>query len=241
MKPCSFNAYPNNWLGSARVASMLPEQEGAYFRLLCYQWNSEDQTIPANDEDLANLSRLNSRWATLGSKVRACFDPLPDNPAALRNERLWHEFCRIAGLRNKQSAGGKQAMANRWHTNDSSHKSLTKSLITGNREQRTENRERDQRAGDGDARGGGAAGGEFDEFWKAYPRKAGKKAALKAWINAKDKPPLSDVLAAIATQRRTPGWTKDGGQYIPHPATWLNQGCWEDKPVEAAQPMRNHI
>jgi hypothetical protein len=83
--------------------------------------------------------------------------------------------------------------------------------------------------------------GEFDEFWKAYPRKAAKKAALKAWRNAKDKPPLADVLAAIATQRRTPGWTKDGGQFIPYPATWINRGCWEDKSVEAAQPMRNHI
>ncbi len=24
-------------------------------------------------------------------------------------------------------------------------------------------------------------------------------------------------------------WTKDDGTYIPHPATWLNQECWEDE------------
>jgi hypothetical protein len=55
MKPPSFNTYTNNWLGSSRVSAMLPEQEGAYFRLLCYQWNSEDQTITDADEDLARL------------------------------------------------------------------------------------------------------------------------------------------------------------------------------------------
>ncbi len=82
---------------------------------------------------------------------------------------------------------------------------------------------------------------DFDAFWQAYPYKTAKKAALKAWRNAKDKPPLADLLAAIAAQRKSQAWTKDGGKFIPHPATWLNQGRWDDKPVEAPQPMRNHI
>ena len=25
-------------------------------------------------------------------------------------------------------------------------------------------------------------------------------------------------------------WKKDGGQFIPHPATWLNQEGWDDEP-----------
>ena len=24
-------------------------------------------------------------------------------------------------------------------------------------------------------------------------------------------------------------WQRDNGQYIPHPATWLNQGRWDDE------------
>jgi hypothetical protein len=82
---------------------------------------------------------------------------------------------------------------------------------------------------------------DFNAFWKAYPRKEAKKAALKAWQKSKDKPPLADLLAAIAAQRKGQAWTKDGGKYIPHPATWLNDGRWDDKPVEAPQPMRNCI
>jgi hypothetical protein len=76
--------------------------------------------------------------------------------------------------------------------------------------------------------------GDFEAFWKAYPRKMAKKAAFKAWRNAKDKPPLTDVLAAIELQMKSPDWMKDGGRFIPYPASWLNQGCWEDKPLEVA-------
>lgn len=71
----------------------------------------------------------------------------------------------------------------------------------------------------------------FEQFWKAYPssRRVGKKAALRAWQKAKDKPPLADILASIALQAKSEQWKKDGGQFIPHPATWLNQGRWADE------------
>jgi uncharacterized protein YdaU (DUF1376 family) len=128
MKPASFNFYTNNWLGSARVSTMTPEQEGAYIRLLCYQWNSDDQTIPADDSELAVLSRLNGRWQECGKRIKTCFDPLESDPTKLRNDRLWHEFCRIEGLRSKQAAGGRAAMAHRWGKKQVSNKSLISDL-----------------------------------------------------------------------------------------------------------------
>lgn len=74
---------------------------------------------------------------------------------------------------------------------------------------------------------------EFDEFWKVYPRKIGKEAARKAWEKAKGKPAVGDILVAIEQQKQSEQWKKDGGQFIPHPATWLNQGRWADEPVES--------
>lgn len=71
----------------------------------------------------------------------------------------------------------------------------------------------------------------FDLFWEAYPRKVGKQAAAKAF--AKVKVPVDKLIAAVEAQKRSKDWQKDGGQYIPHPTTWLNQGRWEDE-VEAA-------
>jgi hypothetical protein len=38
----------------------------------------------------------------------------------------------------------------------------------------------------------------------------------------------AQMLAAIVIQRTSRAWTKDGGDYIPHPKTWLHQGRWED-------------
>lgn len=76
---------------------------------------------------------------------------------------------------------------------------------------------------------------DFEQFWQQYPRKIGKKAAHLAWRKAHDKPPLQDVLLAVDRAKRSEQWTKEHGQYIPHPATWLNQGRWSDTP-EIASP-----
>lgn len=67
----------------------------------------------------------------------------------------------------------------------------------------------------------------FNEFWQAYPRKVGKGAAEKAW--AKARPDLQAVLTALAWQTKQVDWTKDGGQFIPNPGTYLNQRRWEDE------------
>ena len=68
---------------------------------------------------------------------------------------------------------------------------------------------------------------DFDAFWAAYPRKVGKADARKAF--KKIKAPLDTLLAAIDRQKQSDQWQKNGGQYIPNPSTWLNQGRWEDE------------
>ena len=37
------------------------------------------------------------------------------------------------------------------------------------------------------------------------------------------------MLDAITTWKRSEQWTKDGGQFIPNPTTWLNGRRWEDE------------
>ena len=77
---------------------------------------------------------------------------------------------------------------------------------------------------------------QFASFWSTYPKKVGRKAALKAWRQAKDRPPIETVLAAIERAKGSEQWRKDGGQYIPNPATWINQGRWDDGVVEVDAP-----
>lgn len=66
----------------------------------------------------------------------------------------------------------------------------------------------------------------FEDFWAAYPRRVGKAAARRSWEKAM-KVTTPDVIGAAL---RAAEWPEDP-QYIPHPATWLNQGRWDDQPA----------
>ena len=37
------------------------------------------------------------------------------------------------------------------------------------------------------------------------------------------------MLTAIEAQKGSAQWQENGGQFIPHPATWLNGHRWEDE------------
>ena len=67
----------------------------------------------------------------------------------------------------------------------------------------------------------------FDVFWKAYPKKTGKEAAKKSFARAKAD--IGTMLSALEVQKQSEQWTKNNGQFIPNPTTWLNQGRWEDE------------
>lgn len=70
----------------------------------------------------------------------------------------------------------------------------------------------------------------FDEWWQGYPRKVAKTAARKVWDRlGVDAAMSARMVQAIERQRMTEQWQRDNGQFIPHPATWLNQRRWEDE------------
>lgn len=76
----------------------------------------------------------------------------------------------------------------------------------------------------------GESESDFARFWAAYPRKKSKGDAEKAWKKIRPgKELLGLILAAVDAQKRSLDWTKDGGRYIPYPASWLNSKGWEDE------------
>lgn len=77
----------------------------------------------------------------------------------------------------------------------------------------------------------------FNAFWAAYPKKAGKADALKAWNKLKPDIVLQAKMGeALTAQKKSPQWTKNNGQYIPMPSTWLNGKRWEDEVQTQTQP-----
>ena len=70
----------------------------------------------------------------------------------------------------------------------------------------------------------------FEDFWKAYPKKKAMADAEKAWAKINpDENLIAKILSAVEKGRASDDWTKEGGKYMPHPATWLNRKGWEDE------------
>ena len=83
----------------------------------------------------------------------------------------------------------------------------------------------------------------FEEFWKAYPKRRAKADARKAWAKlAPDAELLAVILKALAWQTREEQWNRDGGQYIPLPASWLRGERYEDEPALAKpEPVKREV
>ena len=74
----------------------------------------------------------------------------------------------------------------------------------------------------------------FDRFWAVYPKKIAKQDAQRKFEKLNpDESLLEVMIRAVEKQKQTEQWTKDGGQYIPYPATWIHQKRWEDETTEA--------
>ncbi|TQF00199.1 MAG: helix-turn-helix domain-containing protein [Spiribacter salinus] len=78
----------------------------------------------------------------------------------------------------------------------------------------------------------------FTRFWSVYPRRVAKREAEKAWRALDPDDRLTDrICAAVERARQSEQWRRDGGRYIPHPATWLRRGSWEDEDEIRIEPL----
>lgn len=81
-----------------------------------------------------------------------------------------------------------------------------------------------------DMRKSAVAPSAFSIFFDAYPRKKDRKKAEKAWEKLNPSHELAaEIMSALDRVKQSCDWLKDGGQYIPYPATWLNGRRWEDE------------
>lgn len=76
--------------------------------------------------------------------------------------------------------------------------------------------------------GGDEVGEAFELFWAAYPKKKARIDARKAFETNDCVKVMSKIMESLKAFVVSPDWTKDGGQYIPYPATWIRDHRWED-------------
>jgi hypothetical protein len=79
----------------------------------------------------------------------------------------------------------------------------------------------------------------FEVWYEMYPRKVAKKVAQRAWARLTE-PEKRKAMQSLPNHIKY--WKLQGTEkeYIPHPATWLNQGRADDEidltPKEAKKP-----
>lgn len=84
----------------------------------------------------------------------------------------------------------------------------------------------------------GGCGGEFARWWAVFPRKVGKRAAQRAYekavseIRSRGEPgsdsPHEFLLGRLSQFAES---DKAKGDFCPYPATWLNEGRYDDDPA----------
>ena len=82
---------------------------------------------------------------------------------------------------------------------------------------------------------------DFENFWQVYPKKVGKGAAYQSWQKIKPNRELqAKITQSIEQQKKSDQW--QDVKYIPNPATWLNQGRWDDQlPERSAHGQQDRL
>lgn len=76
----------------------------------------------------------------------------------------------------------------------------------------------------------------FETFWKAYPRKVGKQAAFRSWKKIRPSRELAArICKSVKLHSESEAWMREKGRFVPNPATFLNQGRYDDE-IEAKTP-----
>lgn len=202
---------------------MTLEAEGAYIRLLAYSW--QDGSIPADVEQLGRMCKCSpKKMAVLwDSYIRDCFRPLETNPDRLVNERLEEVRQKLLAFKTGRSEAGKKGAAQTWKDHGSANGKPNGSAIV------------EPIANDGSPFSSLQSPKkeypeDFEVFWDMYPRKVGKGKALKSWKKVKPSRVLVQIIfEAIEKQKLSRDWMKENGQFIPYPATWLNEKRWDDE------------
>lgn len=69
------------------------------------------------------------------------------------------------------------------------------------------------------------------EFWSEYPRKDSKARAFELWKRQHLYLQIDVVMTHLRAVKETGQWTRDGGKFVPHAATYLSQKRYLDEVV----------
>jgi uncharacterized protein YdaU (DUF1376 family) len=77
---------------------------------------------------------------------------------------------------------------------------------------------------------------EFQEFWNAYPEHRRTKliTAQREWVAmTHQRPPFSEIMAALSNHKASEDWSRDGGKFVPSAVNWITEQAWHERKAPA--------
>ena len=216
--------FVQDFMTDEKLIECSAESTGVYIRLMCVMHKSQRYgTCELKEKDKQSEDPVENFAIKLAKQMpydtdtitRSLRELVDEGVLTLEGDVLFQKrMVRDADLSDKKSAAGKKG-ADRTNSQRRTPKNGQPDEPDG---------EEEETAGKVEKRGA------FEKFWEAYPNKVGKQAALKAFEKArKTGVKLETLIEAVEKQKESKKWKKNNGEFIPNPATWLNQGRWDDE------------
>ena len=229
-----YSFHPGDY--TLRTAHLEPLEDLAYRRLLDLYYLNESP-LEGSPEELARIIRMRTSAAEVKAILDEFFSP---SEAGWRHGHCdeviakYHAKAQQAATNGKAGGRPKKPKDNPAETNPVSAGLPEESGSKTNQEPETNNHNQEDPKPSACASAPAAGKSDrlegFAQFWLIYPRKTAKQNAEKAWAKLRpDRSLQAQLLVALGKQAKSPDWTKDGGSFIPHAATWLNGKRWEDE------------
>ena len=211
------------------------DQRGRYLWALFCSWDS-DHPGEAEDDKWGGWMGHNGDWPEARWAYRPLFTALSGGdgePELWRQKRLMAEFDDAKTDADKRRMASMKANAVRWDS-ERTPTGIPNSISSSssNRKKKTT----PTPLATGVAEMVISSSDEktwtdlFDWFWSEYPRKIAKPAARKAWAGVRPQNQSSIDAISEGLTRWEGVWAGKTKDFIPYPATFLNQRRWEDTP-----------
>ena len=212
-----YRRFPGDYANDTRHLTYC--EHGAYTMVMDYSYATE-KPLPKDREEI--YRKLCAR----DDRERAAIDTILGEFFTLTargyvQKRITEEIRRFRAKLAAYRANGRKGGL--------SHKAIAKPLLSKPQASQNQNQNQNQKEQEkpfAQQKALSLVRNQFDEFWKVYPRKEGKRDAQRIWDREGHDGRLPELLAAIELWKRarSPG-------FMPYACRWLAKDHWKDAPV----------
>jgi uncharacterized protein YdaU (DUF1376 family) len=187
-------------------------ESGAYLHLIMAYWVTGK--LPNDDRQLATIAKLTDReWKACKAVLAEFFGPDWSS-----HKRIDKEIAKATDISNKR-----RTSAERMHSKARANAHANAHTLHTSHNTKKESEDISAVA---TATCATDWPSDYREvFWEAYPRKVGKKGALRELDRHRKSVSFEKLISAVRAYAATAD-----PQFTKHPKTWLHNGCWDDEP-----------